>query len=107
MVVETLGMERLDFDPRPLVQVAPPALEQRLIRRILDQGVLELVGRLGRDAARIDEFRVCELRQRGLQFRFAHSCDRVQQFVGELTSNHRRELRDLSRRSEPVQSGRE
>ena len=49
------------------MQFLAAALEQRLVGRVLDQRVLELVGRVRRDAAHVEQFRVGQLAQRRLQ----------------------------------------
>src|SRR5215471_9815322 len=86
------------------MQLASPALEECLIGSILDECVLELVGRLGRDAPRIDEFRVYQFLQSRLKFLVAGRSDRFKKLIGKLTSDHRRDLSYLLSRAQPVQT---
>ena len=52
-----------------LVVLLPGAFEEGLIRGFLDQRVFKQIGRLGRVAAWIEQFRVHELPERPLQGR--------------------------------------
>ena len=51
------------------VELLARALEQRLVRRVLDQRVLEGVGRRRRRAALVEQLGVHQLRQSGVQAR--------------------------------------
>jgi hypothetical protein len=51
----------------PLVILLADALKQRLIRRVLNQGMFEQTHRLGRDAPMIEQLRLDELVQAMLQ----------------------------------------
>ena len=52
------------------VQLLAPGLEQRLVGRVLDQGVLEAVGRLGRGAAAEDQLGGDQLVEGGVELAF-------------------------------------
>jgi hypothetical protein len=58
-----LGKAPLQHRSNALMVLLPRALEQRLIRRILDQGVLKTVGRLWRQPLLIQELRRHQLVQ--------------------------------------------
>ncbi len=85
------------------MQILAAALEQSLVGRVSDQRVLELVSRVGGDAAHIKQFRVGQLAQRALQIFFGDRMDRVQQLVGELAADHGADLDDLPGRPQPIQ----
>ena len=85
------------------VQILAPTLEQRLVGRIADQGVLELVGSLRRDPTHIEELRIRQAAQRALEIRLANRGDRVEQCVGKIAANHGADLRNLLGRPQPVQ----
>ena len=79
------------------------ALEQRLVRRLLHQRVLERVRRLRRLAALEDDLRVDQAREPLAEARVVHPGDGGQQRVAELPPEHRRPLRHLLRRREPIE----
>src|SRR5436309_12132469 len=83
---ELLG-DRLCHTP---MQLSPPTLEERLIGGIVDERMLELIGSLRRNAARVDQLRVGKLLKRRLQFLFGNRRDSLKQLVGELAPDHRR-----------------
>jgi hypothetical protein len=58
------------------MQILAAALEQRFVTGVADQRVLELVSRIGRGAAGIEQFRVGETAQRPLQLRFSDRMNR-------------------------------
>ena len=87
----------------PPVELLARALEQRLVRRLLHQRVLEGVRRLGRLAAREEDLRVDQAREPLAQARLVHPGDGGQQRVAELPPEHRRPLRHLLRRREPIE----
>ena len=89
----------------PSVQDLPAGLEQRLIRGVLDQGVLEAVGGLGRSAAAEDQLGSDQLVERGAQMLFRPIGDRRKQLVRELAADDRPDLGDLLDRREAVEAG--
>ena len=68
------------------------ALEQALVGRVLDQGVLERVRGVGRRAAAEDEFVVDQLLQGVFQFVVAERRDGGQQVLGEFAADAGAEL---------------
>src|ERR1700736_3399184 len=74
------------------MQLLAPTLEERFVGRIADQRVLELVSRIGRDAADVKQFRVSKTAKRRLQLRFSDRMDRTEQFVGKFAADHRADL---------------
>ena len=82
-----------------------PALEQRLVGGVLDQGVLEAVGRLGRRAAAEDQLGCDQLVEGRAELGFGQGRDRGKQFVAELATDHGADLRDLLDRGEAVEPG--
>src|SRR5262249_57468207 len=73
--------------PNVLMILLPGASEQRLIGRILDEGVLEHVGSLGRGAVLLEELGLDELMQLALQGRLVEMRDGLQQLKAELPPN--------------------
>ena len=86
------------------VELLARALEQRLVRRVLDQRVLEGVGRRRRRAALVEQLGVHQLRQSGVEARFLLQRDAAQQLVGELAPEGGTELRHFLPRVEPVEA---
>ncbi len=72
-----------------------PAAQQRNIRGVLHQRVLENVGRLGRRAAAINQFGFHELAQGVQQCLSGDRRYRFQQIIGELAPDRRPDLSDL------------
>jgi hypothetical protein len=86
------------------MQFLAAAFEQRFIGGVAYQRVLELIRRLRRDAAHIEQFGVGQSAQRALQVAFHDRMDRVEYFIGKLTANYRPNLYDLLGRPEPIQA---
>jgi hypothetical protein len=89
----------------PGMQLLALRLEQRLVGRVLDQGVLEAVGRLGWDAAAEYQLGCDQLIEGGLQFRVRAVGHRSEQRMGELAADRGADLRDLLDRGEAVEAG--
>src|SRR5262245_58824995 len=83
------------------------ALEQRLVRRLLDQGMLEGVRGAGWYAARVKEFGVDQSAQRGLQRRLIQGSHVPEQVVGEHSADGGPELRDRLGSAQAIQACRE
>jgi len=83
------------------VQLLPPAPQERAIRRILDQRVLEQIYGVGRDAATEQQSCVPQLAERHIEI--GPAGDAVDQLVGELAAEDGPDLcHFLGRRAEPV-----
>ena len=95
----------LEGGGNPGVQNEPAGLEQRLVGRVLDQGVLEAVGGLGRRAAAEDQLGRDQLVEGGAQLGFRPVGDRGEQLVAELAADHGADLRHLLDRREAVEAG--
>ena len=87
------------------VELLAAGLEQRAVGGVLDQRVLEAVGRIGRGAAAEDQLGGDQLVERGLQLRLRPVGDRGEQRVGELAADRGADLRDLLHRREAVEAG--
>jgi hypothetical protein len=85
------------------VELTARALEQRLIRRLLDQRVLERVRGHGWLAARKKDFRLDQACQAVAEGALVESRCRRQQRVPEVPSQDRRPLRHLLRCRQPVE----
>ena len=59
------------------------AFQQRVVCRVADQRVFELIGHLRRLPVAIEQFRRDELTERCVEFRLVQLRDRCQQFVAE------------------------
>ena len=90
-----------------LVILLPGALEQRLIGRILDEGVLEHVGGLGRGAALVEELGLHELMQLALQGRLVEMRHGLEQLKAKLPPKDCAQLRNAFGREEPIEPGHE
>jgi hypothetical protein len=66
------------------VILLPGALQQRLVSRVLDQGMLEAVRGLRREALLVEKLRRHQLLQPPLQGALVPWGDRLQQFIGKL-----------------------
>ena len=102
-----VGKLRFQHLRNTLVILLPRALQERLIGRILDEGVLEDVAAARRQTALVDQFSLHEPRQPLLQRRLIHRRDGVEQVVAKLPAQDRTELRPFSGRREPVEPGHE
>ena len=89
------------------MQRRAPAFEQVLIRRVLDQGVLETIIQFGRQTLHQQNVGFREPFQGGLQRGLFHSRDRPQQRIGKAPPDHRADLGHLAGRPKPVQPGRQ
>jgi hypothetical protein len=81
------------------------AAQQRLIGRLLDQGVLEAIRRLRRQPLLIQEFRVDELLQPSPQGGLVPGRDGVQQLIGKRAPEHSPELRQALHGCQTIQPG--
>ena len=105
--------KQLRFDLRVLlledrgdagVQLLPATAQQAAVGRLLDQCVLEAVGRLRRRAAPEHQLGIDQLLQGLLQIALAQWRHRGQQRIGELAPDRRTDLRHLLDRSEAVEA---
>ena len=76
----------------PLVILLAGALEQGLVCRILNQGMFEQIGRLGRDTTLIQQFRLDELAQALLQGSVVSGGSSPEDLIAKLPSDDRPEL---------------
>ena len=102
-----LGKARLAQLHNLLMHPLPRALEQRGIRRILDQGVLERIGGPRRPPPLVQQFRPDQLRQPRLQGRFVLRREGLEHLIGKLPPQHRPHLRHLFGRMQLIQAGHE
>ena len=102
-----LGKARLAQLHNLLVHPLPRALEQRGIRRVLDQGVLERIGGPRRPPPLVQQFRPDQLRQSRLQRRLVLRREGLEHLVGKLPPQHRPHLRHLFGGMELIQAGHE
>ena len=79
------------------------AFEQRLIRRVLDEGVLEEVRCLGWEPPLVEELRFHQLVQSPLQGVLVPRGDGVQQLIRKLAPQRRPELRHGLHRRQAIQ----
>ena len=80
------------------------APEQRLIGRVLDERVLERVGRLRREAPLHHHLGLHQLRQCRLECRRLQGCDGLQQIIGKRAPHGRAQLRHDFGRAEAVKA---
>ena len=95
-LAQTIRVERLVGRARGLVQAAPAAREQALVRDVLGEGVVEDVDGLALAALLVDELQAPELREVGLEAAGA-APDGLEQPERELASQHRGGLEHPSR----------
>jgi aryl carrier-like protein len=88
-----------------LVQLLAAALQQRLVSRIADQGMLEHVARLRRQAAAKDQLGFEQLVERVHQFRVGGAAHGSQELVGKLAADDGCRLGDLLDRRQAVEAG--
>jgi hypothetical protein len=86
------------------VQLLAPGLEQRLIGGVLDQGVLETVGRVGRAAAAKHELGADQLIEPAFQLLLRPVGDCGDELVGELAADHGADLGEFLDRGQPVEA---
>jgi len=100
------GLGELGFEHQgnPLVILLSRALEQRLICRILNQGMLEKVACLRRQSSLIEHFSLYQFGQCLLQPWPVYRRNDLEQLVGKLPSQHRPNLRHFFGRPEPIQA---
>ena len=101
-----LGLLRIHLgkhlrDPR--MQLAPLAVQQAVMRGVLDHHMLEGVERIGRMAAAHDQPRLLQMIQRGLDLLRRRVGDRLQRLVGELAADGGADLRDPLERAHAVE----
>src|ERR1700692_3170361 len=85
--------ERLSENIRgAAMEFAPTRLEQRLVSGVVDQRVPELVARVRRDAAHVQQFRIGQAAQRPLQLWFGDGMDRVEQRIGKVAAEYGADL---------------
>ncbi len=85
------------------VVVLPRPPQQRLVRGVLDQRVLEDVLRARAPPALVEQLRVDELVQAALQGPLLERRDRLQHLVGELAPEDRAELRDFANARQAIE----
>ena len=86
-------------------KLLPAGFEQRTVGGVLDQGVLEAVGDIGRGAPAIDQLGRDQLVERRLQLRLGPVGDRGEQPVRELAPERGADLGDLLDGCEAVEAG--
>ena len=86
------------------VQHLALALEERIVGRVLHQGVLEGVDRLGACAPSKHQLGLNQALEREVELRLLDRRYRSQEFVGELPSNASTDLGDLLYRGQAVQT---
>ncbi len=89
----------------PSVEGAPALAQEGAVGSVLDERVLEHVGRMRRRAAAVHQVRGGKRVQRFAQRRLGQVGDGGEQVVRELPAQHRPGLRRFPRRGEPVQAG--
>jgi len=77
--------------------------QQALIGRLLDQGVLEAVGRLGRQTLLVQKLRLDQLVEPPLHGRLVPGGDRLQEFIGKLAPQGRPELCERLHRRQAIE----
>ncbi len=104
VVGEAVGVDLLDGEPHRAVQLPASLLEQALVGHVLDEGVLEDVGRLGRQRELVDDLELLELGQE-LGEPLGEPGHPLEEPAEELTPDDRRELHGpLAVLAEPVQA---
>ena len=98
-----LGKAHLQHLSNALMVLLPRAPQQGLIGRVLDQGMLEEVRRLGRQTLLIQELRLHQLLQPLSQGPLVPWRDGLQQLVGKLAPQRRPELCQAFHRGQAVQ----
>ena len=83
------------------------ALEQAFVGRVLDQRVLEAIGRLRPAPSTIRRSASASRSSADWRAASSISADSAQQRIGELASEDRADLRDFARFAQPVEPGRE
>ena len=101
------GLRELRFQHLgdPPVELLPLSLDQRVVQRVFEQGVLEDVSAAGRPALRVQDLRLHQLGQFRLERRLVQGRDGGQQLVTELAAERRGELGHLPLALHPVQPG--
>jgi hypothetical protein len=101
---------RLDDVRKPLLQdrgdrrvkLLAPRPQHGRIGGILNERVLERIGRVGRRAAQEDELCLGQPDQRVLQHRIGQAGDRRQHLIGKIPADRGADLQHLARRAEAV-----
>src|SRR5205823_6022522 len=88
----------------PLMVLTPPALEQRLVRCLLYERMLEHIGGVRRYTARVKKLGTHQARQRPSQRRFIERADRQQYPVRELAAKARAPLSDFPGAAQPIEA---
>ena len=86
------------------VQHLTPAPEHILIRCVLNESVLEAIATFRRQSLDQQDVSLCEPLKSCLQWRVLHPGNGANERVGEISSNHRADLRHVARRAEPVKA---
>ncbi len=97
-----MRLQRLD---NPLVESLALGLDERVVERIFQEGVLEDVGTPGRPALCVEDFRLDQLGQFCLERRFVQRGDGCQELVAELATEDRADLCHLTFAGHSVQAG--
>ena len=103
-LVRPFGKTISDDFGDPLVQLLPAALQKRGVGGVLDERVLEDVGRLRRRAAAVDQLGRHELAECVLQWGTLDGRNRFEQAIRELAPDRRADLRGLLDRREAIQA---
>ena len=102
--VDDLGKVGFQSGGDALVVLLAGALQKRLVGGVLDESVLEAVGRLRRRSLLVKEFGSDQLRKSLVQKILVPRGDRTQQRIGEFATDRRAELRQPLCRRQPVQA---
>ena len=97
-----LGLIAQDFRGAAVQRLAA-AFQQAVVRRVLDQRVLEAIVRLMARAFGDEEVRAGEPIERRLERGVVDLADRTQQRIGEISPQDGADLCDLARFAEPVE----
>jgi hypothetical protein len=104
LVFDDGGEVRFEGGRDALVDLPALTAKHRLVRRVLDQGVLEDVGRVRWRPAPEYDVRVAQYLEQVLQLRALERRYCFRQGIRELPPDRRTDLRDLLRALEPVES---
>ena len=85
------------------MQLVAPAANQACVGGVLHKRVLELIRGIGRDTPLVDQLRIDELRERGVQGLLRKRGRGRNQGVGELTADDGPDLGDVLHRCQAVE----
>ena len=89
------------------VQHLTPTPEQIVIRCVLNESVLEAIATFRRQSLDQQDVSLCEPLKSCLQWHVLHPGNGANERVGEISSNHRADLRDLARWAKSVEPRRQ